>query len=95
MSQFGKYVAKDLDEAVRWYSAASNSGLTAAQYALGAMYSLGEGVEKDLVKGIEWLKKANAQNYEPAGQTLLIIESGTPDVEIKIKEVQSKLPDSL
>jgi hypothetical protein len=95
MCQFGKYVGKDLDAAVKWYRSASDSGLAAAQYALGTMYSLGEGVEKDLVKGIEWLKKSSAQNYGPAGQTLLIIESKSPDVEIKIREVQGKLPDSL
>lgn len=95
MYQFGKDVEKNLETAAKWYRSAAESGLAAAQYALGAMYSLGQGVEKDLSKGIEWLKKSSAQKYQPAVGTLLIIESNDPNLEIKIRDDQIKLSDSL
>jgi TPR repeat protein len=76
MYQFGKSVEKDFKEAAKWYRSAAEKGLAAAQYALGTMYHLGQGVMKDAKEGIRWLRKAAEQNYEPASQTLVIIESG-------------------
>ena len=50
--------------------AAQKGGLPEAQYNLGLMYTCGDGVEKDLAKGIEWMRiaggeggYAGAQNY--------------------------------
>jgi len=94
MYQFGKSVTKDVKEAARWYHSAADSGLAAAQYALGAMYSLGEGVVKDADEGLRWLRKAAEQNYEPATQTLVIIQSGDPDIEVKIRGIQAEISTS-
>lgn len=91
MYQFGKSVDKDLNEAARWYESAADSGLAAAQYALGTMYTLGDGVVKDAEAGLQWLRKAAAQNYEPATRTIVILQSGDPDIEVKIRGIQAEV----
>jgi TPR repeat protein len=44
---FGKGVAQDFAEAVRWLRMAATQGLAPAEGLLGAAYDRGEGVEKD------------------------------------------------
>lgn len=95
MYQFGKSVEKDFKEAAKWYRSAAEKGLAAAQFALGTMYHLGQGVMKDAKEGIRWLRKAAEQKYEPASQTLVIIESGGPNIDGKIQEIQVLLSESL
>jgi TPR repeat protein len=95
MYQFGKSVEKDFKEAKKWYQSAAEKGMAAAQFALGTMYHLGQGVVKDAKEGVRWLQKAAEQNYEPASQTLVIIESGGPDVEGKIQRMQLVLSEAL
>ena len=47
--QQGKGVAKDSERAFHWYSLAAGQGVAEAQYELGLMYEIGEGVTQDPV----------------------------------------------
>src|SRR5512146_3158160 len=55
--QFG---LKDEAKAVEWYTQAAEGGEPEAQYNLGLMIIIGEGTEKDLKKGIQWMEQAVA-----------------------------------
>ena len=41
-------------EAVRWYHKAAKQGSVRAQYNLGVMYGVGDGVTQDYVKAHKW-----------------------------------------
>jgi hypothetical protein len=44
----------------------AEEGNAEAQTLLGFLYINGEGVEKDMTKGLSWVMKAGTQGYEPA-----------------------------
>ena len=56
-----RFHVKDSTEAVKWYRKAAEHGVAAAQWALGQMYNLGDGVKKDDVEAVRWWKKASEQ----------------------------------
>jgi hypothetical protein len=61
----GEGVAKDLNEAARWYRKAADAGDATAMRNLGVIYSKGEGVAKDLSEAARWYRKAaDAGNAE-------------------------------
>jgi uncharacterized protein len=49
---------RDLMRAAEWYRLAAERGHSDAQYNLGFMYLLGEGVPADVEKGLWWLRQA-------------------------------------
>jgi TPR repeat protein len=49
---------QDLQTAIRWYEQAAASGHASAAFALGLMHEHGQGVEKNLVKAVDWYTKA-------------------------------------
>ncbi|EJC8914497.1 TPA: tetratricopeptide repeat protein [Escherichia coli] len=49
---------KDVVEAKKWIDLAAEKGDKVAYYALGVMYTFGEGVDKDLNKAVEYYKLA-------------------------------------
>ena len=56
---FGDHdVPQDYKEAVRWYRAAAEQGLAAAQNNLGAMYDEGQGVPQDYIQAHMWYNLA-------------------------------------
>lgn len=56
---FGEtHVAKDMEQAVRWYKKAADQGEPYAQYRLGGCYANGAGVAKDIEQAVQWYKKA-------------------------------------
>ncbi len=59
-------VAKDLNEATKWYRLAAEQGLGPAQDALGRSYWNGEGVAKDEKEAIKWYRLAAAQGDSSA-----------------------------
>jgi TPR repeat protein len=59
-------VAKNLDEAVKWFRKAADQGYVKAQSDLGACYFNGSGVAKDLVEGVKWYRNAADQGYDLA-----------------------------
>ena len=54
----GRGVAKDLEEALRWFVAAADHGLPRAQASFGTMLVEGQGVPKDVGRGLSWLTLA-------------------------------------
>lgn len=64
--QYGKGVAKDFAEAVKWYQLAADHGEAGAQTNLGHCYKMGEGVAKDLVVAVKWYQLAADHRYARA-----------------------------
>lgn len=64
----GKYVQKDIDKSILWYTKAAEQGYALAQFNLGALYLEGGTNETpiDLHMAIEWLTKAADQNLAEA-----------------------------
>ena len=56
--------------AVKLFTEAANGGITVAKYKLGKMFLNGDGVEKDIVKAVEWLKQAALEENEFAEYAL-------------------------
>ena len=56
----------DLVAAARWYEEAARQGHAAAQYALGNMHLMGEGVEQDDGAAARWHERAAAQGHAAA-----------------------------
>lgn len=74
-------VEKDDKEAVKWLHKAAEQGLAEAQYALGRVYVLGQGVEKVFSEAEKWYFKAAVQDYEPAKTILEKISALNPPDE--------------
>ena len=66
----GKGVAKDRREAVRWYRAAAEQGLAAAQSNLGGSYITGKGVTQDRREAVRWWRAAAEQGLAGAQYNL-------------------------
>jgi TPR repeat protein len=66
----GEGVAVDLEEAVRLYAAAAESGHVEAMYNLGVMQMKGMGTEADPEKGMAWVRTA-ASNGLKAAQAIV------------------------
>ena len=72
---------KDEAKAIEWYTAAAEQGHTESQYDLGFMLLLGEGADKNTLKGMEWLiKAAELGNDSACGLLAEIYEEGMFDV---------------
>jgi TPR repeat protein len=73
---FGLYgVAKDYEEAVKWYRKAAEQNFALAQFDLGTCYSNGQGVMKDNVEAVKWYRKAADQNLAKAQYNLAVCYS--------------------
>lgn len=62
--------SSDVENSFNYYEKAADSGDANAQYYVGVCYAGGVGVEKDLNKAIEYLKKAADQGSDAAKETL-------------------------
>jgi TPR repeat protein len=60
----GEGVSQDKAEAAKWYRKAADKGEAYAQNSLGILYGLGEGVEKNAVKGLKWFGEALFNSVE-------------------------------
>ena len=74
MYYFGREVAKNYSEAVKWCRKSAEQGYTDAQCLLGGMYLNGEGVKQDKTEAVKWFKKAAMQGYAPAQDALKKIQ---------------------
>jgi TPR repeat protein len=74
---------KDEAKAVELYTKAAERGHSESQYDLGFMLILGEGTEKDEVKGLWWMEQAAVNGCAPAARFLSdAFNKGYYDVEI-------------
>jgi len=71
----GAGVERDAVAAALWFADAANSGLGAAQYALGRMYLQGRGVPLDREKALAWLEDAAAQGTAGAAEEIARIKN--------------------
>lgn len=62
----GQGVARDYEEAMKWFHRAADQGLAESQHMLGVMYDLGDGVPQDYSKATEWYREAANQGFPPA-----------------------------
>ncbi len=58
---------------LRSLSKRAEKGDGEAQYNLGLMMVIGEGIEKDLKKGIEWMEQSAKNGYQLSAHVLSII----------------------
>ncbi len=68
----GEGVAKNDQEAVKWFRKAAEQGHAKAQFNLGLSYSKGEGVQEDDQKAIMWYQKAAEQGIPSAQYNLVL-----------------------
>ena len=60
----------DKREAFRWFMRAAQEGLVIAQFNVGNLYLVGQGVEKDAGAGVKWLRRAAEAGSAPAQHSL-------------------------
>lgn len=71
--EVGAYgVTQDPTQALSWYFKAAHAGNALAQMKVGAAYIEGEGIKRDIGKGVEYLTKAAAQNMLEAIRRLAV-----------------------
>jgi TPR repeat protein len=63
---YGKGVAKDHAEAVKWFRKAAEQNHAQAQYNMGVCHATGQGLAKDMVEAAKWYGKAAEQNHAEA-----------------------------
>ena len=66
----GLVLARDYNEAVRWYRLAAEQGYPGAQTNLGMMYARGRGVTSSRRTAIEWFQRAAKQGDSVAKHNL-------------------------
>ena len=60
------YNAKDYDKALKYYQYAAEKNDSQAQFSLGAMYAMGNGVTQNYAEAMKWYLKAANQGYASA-----------------------------
>jgi TPR repeat protein len=68
--RYGKGIAKDYSEALKWFRLSAGQGHSEAQLNLGAMYNNGQGVPQDFAEAVKWYRLAANQDH-PWAQILL------------------------
>lgn len=61
---------KQSRDAEHWWRMAANQGFAAAEYGLGSLYDLGDGVAQDHSMAVRWWRKAAIQEFFPAERNL-------------------------
>ncbi len=64
--QFGRGVAQDIAEAMKWYRKAADQDYAGAQLNLGVCFFYGVGIEKDEKEAVKWYRKAANQGFVSA-----------------------------
>lgn len=67
----GLGVAKNYEEAVKWYRKAAEQGNPVAQNSLAYCYEKGKGITKNIDEAITWYRKAANQGDNSAEKSLL------------------------
>lgn len=83
----------NLQDAIRWYTMAANSGLPNAQFAMGRILMRGNGVKKDLLKASVWLNIA--WQKMPPGESKKEAERYVKQVKRRLTRKQRTMADQL
>lgn len=75
-------MSKDATEALRWYVKAARQGHINAQYNLGVMYNLGDGVPRDYAKAVKWYLEAAEQGHREAQYNLAYMYRSGKDLPL-------------
>ena len=69
----GQGVTQNNKETVKWFTLSAEQGYTDAQYNLGLMYGLGEGVIEDFIRGYMWINivASNGSNLASGARDFL------------------------
>jgi hypothetical protein len=76
------YEAGDYAEAAKWYRKAADEGLAIAQFRLGSMYALGEGVSQDDAEAKKWFREA-ALRVMRRRRTILVRCTSTVETSLR------------
>jgi FOG: TPR repeat, SEL1 subfamily len=91
LKEFGLGTPVNYKESARWYQIGADLGDCDSQLGLAGLLLAGKGVEKDVAKGIDWLKKS-AQNQLCEAQLLLaVLSAGDADRQAGDTSYQSLL----
>ena len=66
MYEFGQGVARDNDEALKWFRSAAEQNVVAAWHNLGRSYNFGTGVDQNYEMAEQWYRKAAEQGHTDA-----------------------------
>lgn len=80
------YIKNRIEEAIDWFGRAAEQGLARAQYNLGYMYNLGEGVKQDYELAHKWYLNAARQGYASATNNLGYMYEAGEGVEINYEK---------
>ena len=72
--QKGEGVAKNTQQALKWYTSAAQQGVAPAQLNLAIMYLRGEGVQPNVQQARIWLEKAAMRGDNRASYTLALLD---------------------
>ena len=73
MSYYGKGIAQNHNQAIKWIMKAAEQGYSDAQFELGQMYSERNGVDRDDREAIKWYRKAAEQGNRDAYHKLCVM----------------------
>lgn len=82
----GKFIQKDLEKAIEWFSKAALQGFAPAQNSLGWHYHHAQGIARNVEVAFSWYQKSLAGGYEDAQINLAICYEngeGTKKDELK------------
>ena len=79
---FGDGAEQNYSLAAKYYTLAAEQGHVGAQYNIGNMYRIGQGVEKDIPKAKMWLGKASASRHAIAMELLADLNSSSDKTRI-------------
>ena len=71
-----------IDGAARLYRIAAQDGDPMAQFALGTMYRLGQGVSQDDTEAVVWLRRSAEQGFAPAQHNLAMSYAAGEGLEV-------------
>jgi TPR repeat protein len=75
----GEQLPADMRRAFPWYLASAQQGFGRAQMRVGLGYYFGDGVAQNKPLGLQWLRKAQASDYGPAGVFAdILVNPSTP-----------------
>lgn len=86
LQYYGMGVAQDKAAGLALMQQAADQGVKAAYYQLGRAYAEGDGTDKDIVKGKDWLGKCAATNKKAAWMlAIACLDDSAPDYRMAVQ----------